>query len=109
MRFAIEQMFLSDSTGRPLGQPPPAAYHVVEAETVEAALSQFLTEQQAKIVGDIQRFPGAQAVVTAQQGGTVFTLHMAPGTDSFRRKRRPVAADTEGPPADASRESGQRR
>lgn len=108
MRFSIEQMFLSDSSGKPLGQPPPMAYHVVEAETVETALSLFLTEQQAKIVGDIQRFPGAQAVVTAQQGGTVFTLHLAPGTGSFRRARRSVAVDTEGP-ADSSRDSGQRR
>jgi hypothetical protein len=100
MRFSIEQVFLTDSSGKPLGDRPAAAYHIVEADTLDAALSAFLREQQASLVGNIQSFPGAHAVATAQQRGTVFTLHVAPGSDSFRQERHPAGAET---PLDGAR------
>jgi hypothetical protein len=94
MHFSIEQTFLTDSSGKPLGDRPAAAYHIVDADTLDAALSLFLGEQQASLVGTIQRLPGAYVVATAQQQGTVFTLHVAAGSDSFQRERRPGAAES---------------
>ena len=91
MQFSIEQIFLTDSSGKPL-DARPAAYHIVEAETLDAALSSFLNQQQASLVGTIQRFPGTEAVATAQQQGTVFTFHVEPGSGSFRRESRKTAA-----------------
>ncbi|HKR66497.1 MAG TPA: hypothetical protein VJZ00_22410 [Thermoanaerobaculia bacterium] len=84
MRFTIEQTFLTDAGGKPLGTPPPAAYHRVEAETIDAALDDFLAAQQATLIGNIQRFPGSEALATAQQRQTLFTIHVAPGSDAFR-------------------------
>jgi hypothetical protein len=109
MRFSIEQIFLTDRCGKPLGDRPAAAYHVVEADTLDIALSAFLGEQQASLVGNIQRLPGAQAVATAQQQGTVFTLHVAQGTDSFRRERQSAAAEATGDANETGRDSDRPR
>ncbi len=105
MRFSIEQSFLTDSSGKPLGDRPAAAYHIVEADTLDAALSSFLREQQANLVGTIQRFPGAHAVATAQQQGSVFTLHVTSGSDSFQRERLSARADTANRDGDKPRDS----
>lgn len=101
MRFSIEQIFLTDSTGQPtLERRPSAVHHTVEAETLDDVLSSFLSMQRASLVGSIQRLPGAQAVATAQQRGTVFTFHVVPGSDTFGRRPRATALDA----ADARRE-----
>jgi hypothetical protein len=105
MRFSIEQVFLTDSAGKPLGERPAAARHIVEADTLDIALSAFIGDQQATLVGSIQRFPGAQAVATAQQQGTVFTLHVVPATDPLPREGRLATADG----ADAASESARPR
>lgn len=104
MRFSIEQAFLTDSSGKPLGCRPVVASHVVEAVTLDAALSSFLGEQQASLVGSIQRFPGAQAVATAQQHGTVFTVHVLPESDLLIREKRSTAG-AEARSVDAPRDS----
>jgi hypothetical protein len=109
MRFSIEQIFLTDSCGKPLGDRPAAAYHVVEADTLDAALSAFLVDQQASLVGSIQRLPGANAVATAQQEGTVFTVLVATGGDSFVRECRAPGADAVSGTADTPRDSDRPR
>jgi hypothetical protein len=93
MRFSIEQAFLTDSSGKPLGGRPAVACHVVEADTLDAALSSFLGEQQATLVGSMLRFPGSQAVATAQQQATVFTIHVLPESDLLMREKRSTAED----------------
>lgn len=93
MRFAIEQNFLTDSSGRPIGQTPVVAYHVVDAETLETALGWFLDDQQASLIGTVQRLAGAHAVATAQQARTVFTIHIAAGSDIFLRQHRGETAE----------------
>ena len=95
MRFSIEQIFLTDGSGKPLGEKGRREYHVVDADTADVALSLLLDEQQANVIGDVLRFAGAQAVATAQQAGTVFTLHAAPGSGIFRRKPRTPAPEPE--------------
>lgn len=83
MQFSVEQIFLTDSSGKPLGSIPAAAYHVVEAESLDGALASFLRHQQASLVGTIQRLAGAHAVATAQQARSVFTIHVIAGRDQF--------------------------
>jgi hypothetical protein len=97
MRFSIEQNFLTDASGKPLGETPAVAYHVVDADTLEAALSSFLRDQQATVIGSVQKLAGAHAVATAQQARTVFTVHVAAGSDSFARPPAPpnTSADEE--------------
>lgn len=92
MRFTIEQVFLTDAGGKPLGERPATAYHRVDAESLDAALSAFLADQQATLVGTIQRYPGTQATATARQCQTLFTLHVMPGSDAFRAVRSPTNA-----------------
>ena len=86
MRFSIEQIFLTDSSGKPLGPSQAAAYHIVAADSLDAALSAFLHDQQATLIGRIQKLAGAHAVATAQQERAVFTVHIAAGSDSFARQ-----------------------
>jgi hypothetical protein len=88
MRFTIEQVFLTDVGGKPLGDRPATAYHRVEAESLDAALSAFLADQQATLIGAIQKFPGTQALATARQSQTLFTIHVMPGSDAFRAAPR---------------------
>ena len=89
MRFTAEQIFLTDREGKPLDDRA-TAYHIVEADTLDAALSSFLLKQEAEVIGAIQRFHGAQAMVTAHQGPEVFTVHLMPGSDAFPRElKRP--------------------
>jgi hypothetical protein len=83
MRFSVEQIFLTDADGKPITDRA-TAFHVVEADALDAALSAFLLTQEAEVIGPIQRFHGAQAVATAHQGSKVFTVHLMPGSDAFR-------------------------
>jgi len=83
MRFSIEQIFLTDTDGKPIADRA-TAYHVVEADALDAALSSFLLKSEAEVIGPIQRFHGAHAMATAHHGPTVFTVHLMPGSDAFR-------------------------
>lgn len=83
MRFTVEQIFLTTPRG---DQPPPhPEYHIVEADTVDAALAGFLAQSSATLVGQVQKFPGFQAVATARVEDTVFAVNLLPGSDIFHR------------------------
>lgn len=84
VRFTVEQIFLT--TPRSPGPRDPE-YHIVEADTVDAALARFLSTSSATLVGEVQKFPGFQAVATARAEETVFTLNLLPGSDIFHRGR----------------------
>jgi hypothetical protein len=83
MRFTVEQVFL-DTPRAPRRAETPQ-YHLVEADTVEAALADFLASSSATLVGSIQKFPGFQAVATARTDDVVFTVNVLPGSDMFHR------------------------
>jgi hypothetical protein len=83
MRFTIEQIFLT--TPRADCPPRHPEYHVVEADTVDAALEGFLSNTSATLVGEVQKFPGFQAVATARAEDTVFAVNLLPGSDIFHR------------------------
>jgi len=83
MRFTVEQIFLTaPREDRP---PPNARYHLVEAETVDAAVAEFLAKSSATLVGTVQKFPGQHAVATARSTDAVFTMNVMPGSDMFHR------------------------
>ncbi|MGZ8730784.1 MAG: hypothetical protein ACXW5U_18360 [Thermoanaerobaculia bacterium] len=84
VRFTVEQIFLTDGRGqRAMHQPH---YHRVEAETVDAALAEFLRSQSATLVGTVQKYPGDQAIATARTSDAVFSVTLLPGSDTFRRR-----------------------
>lgn len=86
MRFTIEQIFLTGDDGRPA--PHRVEFHLVEADTVDSALDEFLRRSDATLVGAIEKFPGFHAFAKARTGTSVFTLQMLPGSDSFRHRER---------------------
>lgn len=81
MRFTVEQIFLLRPGSLPPAETPQ--YHLVEAETVDAALAEFLASSSATLVGSVQKFPGFQAVATARTEEVVFTVNLLPGSDMF--------------------------
>ncbi len=81
MRFTVEQIFLT--TPRTDQAPRHPVYHIVEADTVDAALQGFLLNASATLVGEVQKFPGFQAVARADD--TVFAVNLLPGSDIFHR------------------------
>lgn len=83
MRFTVEQILLTDVRGDPA--KPERQYHVVEAESVDAALQNFMLQRSADLVGPVQKFNGFQAVATARSVDSVFTVHILPGSDGFLR------------------------
>ena len=83
MRFTVEQVFLAvPGAAR---RPETPQYHLVEAETVDAALAEFLASSSATLVGSVRKFPGFQAVATARTEDAVFTVNLLPGSDMFHR------------------------
>lgn len=83
MRFTVEQIFLTDGDGRPA--PHRIEFHVVDAESVDTALEQFLRNANATLVGSIEKYPGFHAFAKARTGTALFTLQILPGSDGFRR------------------------
>lgn len=83
MRFTVEQLFLTDARGARTVDSP--RYHLVEADTVDVALADFLASSSATLVGTVQRFPGLQASATARADDGVFTVNILPGSDMFHR------------------------
>lgn len=83
MRFTVEQVFLTDGQGHRVEESP--RYHLVEAESVEQAISEFLNNSSASLLGTIQKYPGFQATATARTAESVFTMHLLPGSDAYHR------------------------
>lgn len=88
MRFRIEQLNLTDDSGRPV-VPREAVLHVVEAPTVEEALDKFMNEDHAQLIGDLLRFPGLQAVATLRKDNKIYTLQVQPVSDWIDRRQPP--------------------
>ena len=83
MRFTIEQRHLTDSAGRPIANEPSSlSIHVFDADSADEAVRLFIKRDDAELMGDIMRFPGFQAVATIRKGGGVYTLQVAPTSES---------------------------
>ena len=83
MRFTIEQRLLTDSAGKPVPDArSAAAFHVVDADSAEDAVRLLIKLDSAELVGDIMKFPGFHAMATIRTIRGVFTLQVAPASQS---------------------------
>ena len=85
MQFTVEKIFLTDDEGRPA--PHRVEFFLIEADTVDAALQDFLRTSEATLVGKIEKFPGFHAFAKARAGTTMFTVQLLPGSDGFRHHK----------------------
>ena len=85
MQFTVEKIFLTDDEGRPA--PHRVEFFLIEADTVDAALQDFLRNSEATLVGTIEKFPGFHAFAKARAGTTMFTVQLLPGSDGFRHHK----------------------
>ena len=86
MRFIIEQVHLTDRSGKPIAAGPPKRFHSADGTDTERVLLDFVQTDGANIVGDVSVFPGYHGVVTARKGDEVYTLHAYPGSDRIQIK-----------------------
>ncbi len=82
MRFTIEQRHLTDAAGKPVVNPSPVSFHTFEAESADEAVRLLIRRENAELMGDIMKFPGFHAVATIKSSGGVFTLQVAPTSQS---------------------------
>lgn len=78
VRFTIEQRLLTDAKGKPTTGPGAIVFHTVEAESADEAVRLLIKRDDAQLMGEIQKFPGFHAVATIKSPGGVFTLQVAP-------------------------------
>lgn len=81
MRFTIEQRHLTNVDGKPVASEN-VSFHIFEAENADEAVRLFVTKDAAEIIGDVLKFPGFQAVATIRTMSGVYTLQVAPASQS---------------------------
>jgi hypothetical protein len=86
VRFIIEQLHLTDPSGKPIPYTSPKVFHSADGEDTERVLLEFVETDGARIVGDVSLFPGYHGVATARKGDEVYTLHVYPGSDRLSIK-----------------------
>jgi len=83
MRFTIEQRLLTDSAGKPVPNgASPASFQIFDADSAEDAVRLLIKRDNAELVGDIVRYPGFHAMATIRTSGGVYTLQVAPSSQS---------------------------
>lgn len=87
MRFRIEQMFLTDESGKATAEGRQAQFYMLDAVTPQEAISTFLDDDRAVLLGPIRTFPGMQATATAKRSHIVYTLQALPVTDGLPLRR----------------------
>jgi hypothetical protein len=84
MRFTIEQRHLTDGGGRPVSSAAAAvSFHSIEAESAADAIRGFANEHRGEIIGEIKKFPGFHAMATVRNPEGVYTLQVAPSSQTF--------------------------
>jgi hypothetical protein len=79
IRFTIEQRHLVDVEGRPIAnQAGSVSFHSCEADSADEAVRLFVKGDGAEVIGNIQKFPGFQAIATVRKTGGVYTLQVTP-------------------------------
>ena len=82
VRFTIEQRLLTDAKGKLTTGPGSIVFHTVEAESADEAVRLLIKRDDAQLMGEIQKFPGFHAVATIKSTGGVFTLQVAPSSQT---------------------------
>ncbi len=86
MRFTIEERHLTDTGGRPVATTAPdsVAFRSCMASTIDDAIEQYLTRDEAEIIGSVLKFPGFQAVATIRKATGVYTLQFTPASQQHK-------------------------
>ena len=84
MRFTIEERHLTDLAGRLVATPAPVSFHSCDAESVEGAVREYVSIDNAELIGKIQTFPGFQGIATVRKPTGVYTLAVAPASQQLR-------------------------
>ena len=84
IRFTVEERHLTDVAGRPVNGADDLAFHTFEAETIDDAVSLYMTNCGAELIGDVLKFPGLQAVATMRKPSGVYTVQFTPASQGFR-------------------------
>ena len=82
VRFTIEQRHLTDAAGKPVTDTSSVFFHTFDAESPDEAVRLLIKRESGELMGDIMRFPGFHAVATIKTSGRVFTLQVAPSSQS---------------------------
>ena len=82
MRFTIEQRHLTDPAGKPVVSTSQVSFHTFDAESADEAVRLLIKRDNAELMGDIMKFPGFHAVATIKSASGVFTLQVAPTSQS---------------------------
>lgn len=83
MRFTIEQRHLTDVAGKPVtDQAAAVSFQVFDADSAEDAVKLLVKRESAQLMGEIMKFPGFHAVATIRTSGGVYTLQVAPSSQS---------------------------
>jgi hypothetical protein len=82
VRFTIEQRHLTDAAGKPVAGAASVSFHTFDAESADDAVRLLIKDESGELVGDIMKFPGFHAVATIKTSGGVFTLQVAPTSQS---------------------------
>jgi hypothetical protein len=85
MKFRIEQTWLTDDQGRVLNDRESCRLYVRDAANVDDAIQQFITEDNASVLGEILKLPGFQAVATVRRNNGIYTLQLFPASDKYER------------------------
>ena len=88
MRFRVEQIYLTDESGRIVPAPGRhPLFYLLEATSVDQLLDSFVSQNGGEIVGEVLRFPGFQAIATVKRDQSVYTLQILPASDRIRVER----------------------
>lgn len=81
MRFTVEERHLTDTSGRPMPAPYAVEFHQCDGENLDEAVRHFIIAADAELIGDIQKFPGFNAVATVRKATGVYTLQFTPSSE----------------------------
>jgi hypothetical protein len=83
MRFTIEQRHLTDVAGKPVTDDAALSFHSCDAKDADDAVTVFVGDHSAELIGKVLRFPGFQAIATMRSAEGVFTLQVAPASQQM--------------------------
>lgn len=79
MQFEVEKTQLAvPASTRSTEEFDISRFYVAEASDVDEALRLFVRKDHARIVGEVQKFPGSQLVATVRKHNKVYMVQLCP-------------------------------
>ena len=82
--YRVERTYLTDSTGKSLQQND--APHYVSSECASSAISTFVDEDRARLVGPVSELQGDKATATAARDGRIYVVFAERGDEAPPRR-----------------------